>query len=370
MSFPEPASEDPTLVPNDVEAGQTDAVVVPPQRSSPQQLPASVPSLERLLSEAVSDIPSSHTPTETPPPSDPPPAATQDAVADATDEESIVAATEPMELPPLRRSRVWDVPFDVVTLSQATERINDMIELGRPSYVVTANLNYAMLHSDRPEMRPVTETADLILADGQPIVWRSRLTSTPLPTRVAGSELIFELAELSARKGWGIYFLGGETGVAATCAERLSDRYPGMVVAGVESPPFRQLSEEEQAQQDERIRRSNAKILLVAFGQPKGEQWIFENYKRLGIPVSIQLGASFDFIAGTAKRAPAIWQKVGMEWVYRMLSDPRRLVPRYASNAAFLARALVEDWKRLVTSWGMGDWTQESTKPGYDPRQD
>lgn len=92
-----------------------------------------------------------------------------------------------------------------------------------------------------------------------------------------------------------------------------------------------------QTQQDERIRSSNAKILLVAFGQPKGEQWIFDHYKQLGIPASILLGASFDFIAGTANRALAIWQRVGMEWVDWMLSDPKRLVPRYASNAAFPA---------------------------------
>ena len=218
-----------------------------------------------------------------------------------------------------------------------------------------------MLHHRHKDIRPITEQADLILADGQPIVWRSRLAGDPLPERVAGSEMIYHLARQASTHGWGIYFLGGEPGVAATCAQRLAETYPGLRIAGVESPPFRELTGDEQAAQDERIRNSGAKLLLVAFGQPKGERWIHENYERLGVPVSIQLGASFDFIAGKAQRAPAFWQRIGLEWAYRMMSDPRRLIPRYASNALFLASALIEDWKRKVTSWGLGEWSSRST---------
>ena len=258
------------------------------------------------------------------------------------------------------RTTVWDVPFDRVTLEQAVGKIEKLIVEGQPSYVITANLNYVMLHHRRAEMQRITEDADLILADGQPIVWRSGIGRDPLPGRIAGSEMIYRLAQQASFRGWGIYFLGGEPGVAATCAERLADLYPGLKIAGVESPPFRELTAHEQAAQDERIRSSGAKLLLVALGQPKGECWIHQHYKRLGVPVSIQLGASFDFIAGTAKRAPICWQRIGLEWAYRMLSDPRRLVPRYASNACFLASVLIEDWKRKVTSWGMGEWTDKS----------
>ncbi|MGB7329434.1 MAG: WecB/TagA/CpsF family glycosyltransferase [Rubripirellula sp.] len=251
------------------------------------------------------------------------------------------------------RSVVWGVPFDHVTLEQSIDSIDDMIASGKPGYVITANLNYAMLNRRNPDMHPITQDADLILADGQPIVWRSRVNKQPLPERVAGSEMIYKLAQRATQKGHGIYFMGGEPGVAAKCADRLARLYPGLVIAGVESPPFRQLTDEEQAEQDARIKESGAKILLVAFGQPKGERWIHENYQRLGVPVCIQLGASFDFIAGTAKRAPMIWQKTGMEWAYRMMSDPKRLVPRYASNASFLVGAIVEDWRQLVIGWGL-----------------
>ncbi|WP_182871183.1 WecB/TagA/CpsF family glycosyltransferase [Rhodopirellula sp. JC639] len=263
------------------------------------------------------------------------------------------SAPQTIELPPLDRCDVWDVPFDRVTMAGAVDRIEQLVARGRPSYVITANLNYVMLHHEQADVPEITRDADLILADGQPIVWRSQLGPDPLPQRVAGSEMIHKLACRAGQKQWGVYFLGGASGVAEACAKRLARDYPGMRIAGIESPPFRALSEAEQAEQDQRIRQSGAQILLVAFGQPKGERWIYENYQRLGIPVSIQLGASFDFIAGTAKRAPKIWQRMGAEWAYRMLSDPRRLVPRYGKNAVYLMRALIDDWKQTVRRWGM-----------------
>ncbi len=259
----------------------------------------------------------------------------------------------PPPLQPLERSTVWDVPFDRVTLDQAVDRIEALVNRGVPSYVITANLNYAMLHNTEADIPEITRQADLILADGQPIVWRSKLSSTPLPERVAGSEMIYHLASRACRERWGIYFLGGEPGVAETCAKKLKRDNPGMRIAGIESPPFRELSDDERQSQDQRIRQSDAQILLVAFGQPKGERWIQQNYQRLGVPVSIQLGASFDFVAGTAKRAPAIYQRIGAEWAYRMCSDPQRLVPRYWNNGKFLAASMVNDWRKTVRSWGM-----------------
>ena len=259
------------------------------------------------------------------------------------------------------RREIWGVPFDPVTLPQSVTRIGELIRRGIPSYVITANLNYAMLNHRRGEMNRVTQDASLVLADGQPIVWRSKFGGEPLPQRVTGSELIFKLAQRASVEGWRIYFLGGAPDVAKRCAQTLQELYPGLEIAGCESPPYRDLTPAEQAQQDARIRDSGTDVLLVAFGQPKGELWIHQNYQRLGVPVSIQLGASFDFVAGTAKRAPVLWQKAGMEWAYRMLSDPRRLVPRYAANAAFLAGALLGDGKDVLTSWpgqaNSPDWT-------------
>lgn len=245
--------------------------------------------------------------------------------------------------PRTEKSLVWGVPFDRLTKPESVDAIEHLIESRTTGYVITANLNYLMHHNQNPRLRSVTEDAAMILADGQPIVWRSRWSSQPLPTRVAGSEMIYDLADRACQKGWGIYFLGGQTGVAERCARRLADRYPGLRIVGVESPPYRQLTDQEQHEQDARIRDSGADLLLVALGQPKGEIWIHQNYQRLGVPVSIQLGASFDFVAGVSKRAPRIWQRCGMEWAYRMLSDPHRLLPRYAANACFLIKSIIGD---------------------------
>lgn len=246
---------------------------------------------------------------------------------------------------------VWGLPFARVTLDESIAWIGRLIERGKPEYLITANLNYVMLAARQPSLVEISRGAAAIFADGMPIVWRSRHGSTsPLPERVAGSEMIYRIAEASARDGWRIYFLGAASGVAQRCADRLAQLYPAMQIAGVESPPFRKLTAREEAEQEDQIRAARPDVLLVAFGQPKGEQWIAARYRRLGVPVSIQLGASFDFVAGTATRAPAAWQKIGMEWAYRMLSDPRRLVPRYAGNAAFLAKVVAGEL------WGWGCW--------------
>lgn len=258
--------------------------------------------------------------------------------------------TVPSEsIPPRDQSFVWDVGFDRLTMSQSVSWVERLVDRREPSYAITANLNYVMLHHQLPELVRVTRQADLILADGHPIVWWSRRGTTPLPERVAGSELIHHLAALAARRNWGIYFLGGIDGVAQRCADRLAEAHPGMRIAGVESPPFRTLTPEERDAQRQRIQLARPEILLVAFGQPKGELWIHEHYRDYGVPVSIQLGASFDFVSGNAKRAPKFLQRWGMEWAYRMMGDPKRLIPRYAANARFLMKAI------CASSWGQTD---------------
>jgi N-acetylglucosaminyldiphosphoundecaprenol N-acetyl-beta-D-mannosaminyltransferase len=246
---------------------------------------------------------------------------------------------------------VWGLPLDRVRMSDAIAAIDNMIADREPRYVITANLNYAMLVDGDTELKKITNEASMVLADGQPLVWRSRLRAEErLPERVAGSELIYRLAEIAALRGWRIYFLGAEPGVAKKCADTLASLYPGLQIAGVQSPPYRKLTEAEEQKQHQAIIDSRPDILFVAFGQPKGERWIYENYKQLGVPVSIQIGASFDFVAGTAKRAPKRWQMLGMEWAYRMFSDPGRLMPRYAANAWFLFIALLRDWCGFVNA--------------------
>lgn len=250
---------------------------------------------------------------------------------------------------PPRKVHVWGLSFAALTLEETLDAIGQMIADRVPRMIVTANLNYAMLSAQRDDLADINRDAALVLADGQPIVWRSRCGGeTPLPERVAGSELIYRLGERSAVEGWKLYLLGAAPGVAERCADGLRTLYPGCQIVGIDSPPFRALSESEQREQIRRIREAGPDILLVAFGQPKGERWIHEHMESLQVPVSIQLGASFDFVAGTARRAPNWCQRMGLEWAYRMLCDPKRLVPRYTANAVFLAKTVVRETTRAA----------------------
>jgi N-acetylglucosaminyldiphosphoundecaprenol N-acetyl-beta-D-mannosaminyltransferase len=243
-------------------------------------------------------------------------------------------------IPAFRRCNIWGVSLDCATMVQAVEWIDWVIEHRATTYAITANLNYLMLCHKHPRLKEFTQDCPLVLCDGKPLQWRSMLEKNKLPERVAGSDLIFKLAELSAAQGYGIYLLGGADGVAKKAADKLKEMYPSLKISGVYSPPFRDWTAADKYDMNRRIKNANPDILLVAFGQPKGEYWIEENYRELNVPISIQLGASFDFIAGLAKRAPKPMQFIGCEWFYRMLHDPRRLVPRYFSNAVFLLKAI------------------------------
>jgi N-acetylglucosaminyldiphosphoundecaprenol N-acetyl-beta-D-mannosaminyltransferase len=236
--------------------------------------------------------------------------------------------------------RVWGVPLMPYTLDQAVDRIGALIAAGQPSYFITANLHYAMLSNERPRLQEINERAAFILADGMPLVWASRLQKTPLPERVAGSDLIWKICERAAQQGQRIFLLGGAPGVAEEAARLLPERYHGLAIAGTACPPFRTWTSEEEDALIAQIRTTRPHILFVAFGQPKGELWIAKNYEKLIIPICVQVGASIDFIAGKVRRAPRWMQRTGLEWAFRLAQEPRRLLGRYARNGLFLIRML------------------------------
>ncbi len=262
--------------------------------------------------------------------------------ADVTDPEKFRAdALALIERPPIR---VWGVPLQPLTFEQTVDVVDAWIGSQRkPSYFITANLNYVMLSHQHAELAEVNRHAAFLVADGMPLVWYSRLLGRPLPQRVAGSDLIYALCRRASRRGYRVFFLGGLPEVAEAAASRLVRMYPGLQLAGVESPPFRPLSDRETEALCRRVREAGTDLLFVAFGQPKGELWIHRNLHRLGVPMSVQLGASFDFVAGRVRRAPRWMQRSGLEWLHRVASDPRRLGPRMARNLAFLLRMLLRD---------------------------
>jgi N-acetylglucosaminyldiphosphoundecaprenol N-acetyl-beta-D-mannosaminyltransferase len=244
--------------------------------------------------------------------------------------------------------RVWifGIPIAPLTMVQTVQAVCDLIEVGRSAYIITANTHYAMLSERHVDLRVINKDAAFIIADGAPLVWASRWAGRPLPERVAGSDLIFELSSVFAQKGFRLFLLGGADGVAAQAGRRLCALYPGLQVVGTECPSLEQLGAQEQAALIARIRAAKPDILFVAFGQPKGERWIHRHLGQLIVPVSIQVGASLDFAAGMIRRAPRWMQKVGLEWAFRVALEPRRLFWRYADDAWFLARVFARYLRR------------------------
>jgi N-acetylglucosaminyldiphosphoundecaprenol N-acetyl-beta-D-mannosaminyltransferase len=229
-------------------------------------------------------------------------------------------------------------------MDQTLEAIDTLIAARQPSYFITANLYYAMLADADKDLAAITRRAAFVLADGMPLVWASKHRGRRLPERVTGSDMIFRLSERAAERGYRLFFLGGAPGVGEEAAHNLQTRYPGLQVVGIESPDnITAMPEADMAALVDRIHAARPDILLVALGQPKGERWIDKNLERLAVPVCAQVGASIDFAAGRVRRAPRWMQKTGLEWLFRMLQEPKRLAPRYAANIAFLFKMLARD---------------------------
>jgi N-acetylglucosaminyldiphosphoundecaprenol N-acetyl-beta-D-mannosaminyltransferase len=241
---------------------------------------------------------------------------------------------------------VWGLPLAPLTRAEAVEAAMGLAEGGRPSFFITANTHYAMLCHESPHLAEVNARAAFLLADGAPLVWASRLTGRPVPERVAGSDLIYDLCERAAERGHGVFLLGGAPGVADEAARRLTERFPGLRVVGTACPPFRELTAQEHQELMEEVRGCAPTILLGAFAMPRGEEWFAAHAAELGVPLCVNLGAAIDFVAGRVKRAPRRFQHLGLEWAYRAWLEPRRLAPRYARNARFLFAAVARDLLR------------------------
>jgi N-acetylglucosaminyldiphosphoundecaprenol N-acetyl-beta-D-mannosaminyltransferase len=241
------------------------------------------------------------------------------------------------------RTWIWGVPLAAVTFEATVDWVERMVRRGQPAFFITANLHYAALTDRDPRLQRVNRSAAFLVADGMPMVWYSRILGRPLPQRVSGADLLFLLCARAADRGYRVFLLGGAPGVADQAAELLQGRYPALQIVGTAAPELDQLSPEAHEDMIRRIRAAGTQLLLVAFGQPKGELWLAENLEALGVPACVQLGASFDFVTGRLRRAPVWMQRTGLEWLYRTSCEPKRLLPRYLADARFLLRAVSRD---------------------------
>ena len=230
----------------------------------------------------------------------------------------------------MSRIKFMNTGIDNLTMQEALEAIDRLIQEKKCAYVVTPNVDHIVQLETNKELQAVYANASLILTDGKPLLWIAKWYGTPIKEKISGSDLFPLLCKMAAEKGYKMFFLGAAEGVAAKAAENLSKRYKGLQVIGTYSPPFGfEGSQEEMEKIRFMIKESKPDILIVGLGCPKQEKFIYNNRKQLKVPISLGLGASFDFEAGNIKRAPRWMSDHGLEWLFRITQDPKRMIKRY-----------------------------------------
>lgn len=261
-----------------------------------------------------------------------------------------IAPPEPPLPKPPREVDLEGVRLHTLTESECVQYVLDSFSAGRGGWIVTPNLDQVRrLRKDGP-LRERYSRASLSLADGMPVVWACRLQGTPLPGRVAGSDLITSLSRAAADRGLAVFFLGGDPGTADEAAHVLGSRFRGLRIAGTLCPePGFERREGEVEEIARRLETARPDIVFVALGVPKQEALIERLRPRLPSAWWMGVGISFSFVAGRVKRAPPWLQKSGLEWVHRLVQEPRRLAGRYLVDGvpfgvALLARSA---WRGL-----------------------
>ncbi len=214
-------------------------------------------------------------------------------------------------------------------MAQATDCIEAWVVNGEHHYVTVTGVHGVVASQRDPELLRIHNEAGLITPDGMPVVWACRRAGAHWVDRVYGPDLMLALSARSAQRGWTSFFYGGKDGVAELLARQLTARFPGFKVAGVLSPPFRPLSDSEDDEIVAMINQANPDLLWVGLGTPKQERWMASHVNRVSARVLLGVGAAFDIHAGVLAQAPQWMQRSGLEWFYRLVQEPRRLIPRY-----------------------------------------
>lgn len=244
---------------------------------------------------------------------------------------------------------ILGVPFDNVTTVETIALIKQMVNSRRPHYLATANVDFLVQASRDVELRRILFDAHLVLCDGTPLVWASRLLGNPLPERVAGSDLVPLLLRVAEEEGFRPFFLGATPDSIEKAVENIKRKHPSIQIAGHYSPPFNKLLEMDHEEIRRRILAARPDLLFVGFGCPKQEKWINMHYRSLGVPLSAGIGATIDFLAGKMSRAPKWMQRSGTEWIFRLAQEPRRLLGRYSKDLWHFSWAILAQYRRLTS---------------------
>ena len=232
------------------------------------------------------------------------------------------------------RVALLGVELDALSMDETVARCEELVAADRFAQHMAINAAKVVKLRDDDRLREIVNRCELINADGQSVVWASRLLGAPLPERVAGIDLMLRLFELAERRELPIYILGARQEVLERAVARIRELHPELKVAGYRDGYF---DEAETSAVCEEIRASGAKLLFVAIPTPRKEYFLGEHGPALGVPFVMGVGGAIDVVAGITNRAPALWQRAGLEWMYRLLQEPRRMFGRYVrTNAQFI----------------------------------
>jgi N-acetylglucosaminyldiphosphoundecaprenol N-acetyl-beta-D-mannosaminyltransferase len=241
------------------------------------------------------------------------------------------------------RVNVLGVGIDAIDLSMAVRRIMSAAATGRVGYVCVTGVHGVMEAQRDPAFRQILNSSLVTTPDGMPMVWLGRASGFRRMRRVYGPDLMLELCRESASTGASHFFYGGTEGVAESLAESLQRRFPGLRIAGTYTPPFRPLSAHEEQQLAQQLQDLRPDFMWVGLSTPKQERFMSEYVGRLTATVMIGVGAAFDIHSGRTRQAPGWMQRSGLEWLFRLLQEPRRLFKRYArNNPAFVFRVALQ----------------------------
>jgi N-acetylglucosaminyldiphosphoundecaprenol N-acetyl-beta-D-mannosaminyltransferase len=244
------------------------------------------------------------------------------------------------------RVPILGVPVSVVDRQSALEQIGRWIEAGENRYVCATDVHSVMQAQRNPDHMDALQAADMVIPDGTPLVWVSRARGHAQIERVCGPDIMRQVCEAAAQRGWRIYFFGGAEGVADIVASNFQRQFPGLIVAGTQSPPYRKLSPAEMEAAVEAINDSRPDVVWIGLGCPKQEIWMLDNVGKLNGAVAIGVGAAFDFHSGRVPRAPRWMRSNGLEWLHRLVQEPGRLWRRYLlMGPDFIVRAAIETWR-------------------------
>ncbi len=260
--------------------------------------------------------------------------------------DTVLLPLETFEFPSIE---LFGVKIHNLTMPEVIQRIETWFADEKKHYLTTPNVDHIVQLQKDVEFQEAYQGASLVIPDGMPVIWASRLLGIPLKERVTGSDLFPLVCGLAAREGRRLFLLGAKPGVAEIAARNLTGKFPGIQIAGWYSPPFGFENDLEENQKIVNlINESNSEILFVALGAPKQEKWVARYLSKVKAKVAFCVGAALDFEAGVLKRAPSWMQKMGFEWLWRLGQDPKRLWKRYLVEDMLFLKLFLRQWFQKI----------------------